>query len=50
MQEKTWSLAGDVRIAFQSVLFVLKKNPSISLAIISGMFPIQPFKLNLLFS
>ena len=29
-QEKTWSLAGDVRIAFQSVLFVLKKNPSVS--------------------
>ena len=26
-QEKTWSLAGDVRIAFQSVLFVLKKKP-----------------------
>lgn len=25
-QEKTWSLAGDVRIAFQSVLFVLKKK------------------------
>ena len=26
-QGKTWSLAGDVRIAFQSVLFVLKKKP-----------------------